>query len=64
MANKKGINIAKRINGIKKELDDIAAGYENLKNSNSNPVEKKNQVKVISILKATKMSSYKNCRSK
>ena len=41
MANKKGINIAKRINGIKKELDDIAAGYENLKNSNSNPVEKK-----------------------
>ena len=40
MANKKGINIAKRINGIKKELDDIAAGYENLKN-NSNPVEKK-----------------------
>lgn len=44
MVNKKGINIAKRINGIKKELDDIAAGYENLKNSNSNPVEK-NQVR-------------------
>ena len=44
MANKKGINIAKRINGIKKELDDIAAGYENLKNNNSNPVEK-NQVR-------------------
>lgn len=41
MANKKGINIAKRINGIKKELDDIAAGYENLKNSNSNTIEKK-----------------------
>lgn len=41
MTNKKGINIAKRINGIKKELDDIAAGYETLKNSNSNPVEKK-----------------------
>lgn len=41
MANKKGINIAKRINGIKKELDDIAIGYEDLKNSNSNPVEKK-----------------------
>lgn len=44
MANKKGINIAKHISGIKKELDDIATGYENLKNSNSNSVEK-NQVK-------------------
>lgn len=40
MANKKDINITKRINGIKKELDDIAAGYENLKSAIVIPLKK------------------------